>query len=986
VVVVRREWEPEDLVASWTLVEQDERELVAYKRGATRLGFALMLKFFELEARFPRHANELPPAAIAYVARQVDVDPAELAEYEWTGSTAEYHRSQIRHALGFRRFSEDDEAKLAGWLAEEVAPVELADERLREALLTRCRSERIEPPSRVDRILGTARAAVSDRFTTAVLSRLGPSTVAGLEALAGIGIDGQDPTSDAWLAELKADPGRVSRDTLRAELGRLARVRALGLPDQLFAGWSDKLVAAWRARAAAEYPSDLRAHEQAVRLTLLAALAWTRQGEIVDGLVDLLIALVHKIDARAEQGAQAELVADLHRVRGKENLLFRLAEAALEHPDDTVRQALYPVVGPTTLAELVREGRASESALRARTRVRLRASYSSYYRRVIPELLEALEFRSSNTRHAPVIDALALLRRYAHRPTIRYYGVGETVPVDGIVPADWRSAVVEEREDGTSRVERIPYELCVLAALREAIRRREVWIIGAVRWRNPDTDLPADFDAHRLGHYERLRQPLDPTEFITDLRGELSAALCDLDAAIAADDTGGVSIGIRAGRPWITVPKLAKQPEPANLERIKAAVQGRWGTVDLLDFLAEADHHIGLVDCFPSIATRETMPAGTLRERLLLVLFALGTNTGIKHLAGSDHGHSEAALRHVRRLHVTRENLRRAIATLVNANYAARDPALWGVGTACASDSKKFGSWESNLMTEWHARYRGPGVMIYWHVEKSRLCVYSQLKSCSSSEVAAMMEGLLRHGTDVPIEANYVDTHGASDVGFAFTYLLGYSLLPRLKNIGAARLYLPGPSLVGSLPHPETVLTRPIRWELIAQQYDQMVKFATALKLRTAESEQILRRFTRPGPQHPTYAALVELGRAVKSVFVARYLRSEALRREINDGLQVVENWNSANGTLFYGKDRELTGADRDTQEVSVLALRLLQSALVFVNTLLLQRILADQPFALTAEDRRAITPLFWTHVRPYGTFQLHLDRHLDLDPHPVSA
>jgi TnpA family transposase len=984
--VVRREWEPEDLVGSWTLVEQDQKELVAYKRGATRLGFALMLKFFEIEARFPRHPNEFPPAVIAYVARQVEVEPTELGDYEWTGSTAEYHRSQIRRAMGFRRFALDDEAKLAGWLAEEIAPVELSDDRLREALLARCRSERIEPPARVDRILGAARAAVSDRFTTAVMARLSMATIAGLETLAGIGVDGQDPASGAWLAELKADPGRVSRDTLRGELGKLARVRALGLPDQLFAGWSDKLVAAWRARATAEYPSDLRAHDPAVRLTLLAALAWTQQGEIIDGLVDLLIALVHKIGTRAEQGAQAELVADLHRVRGKENLLFRLAEAALEHPDDTVRQALYPVVGPSTLAELVREGRASESALRARTRVRLRSSYSSYYRRVIPELLEALGFRSSNARHAPVIDALALMRRYANRHNIRYYAVDEVVPLDGIVPADWRTAVVEEREDGTSGVERIPYELCVLAALREAIRRREVWVIGAVRWRNPDIDLPADFDVHRATHYERLGQPLDPTDFITGLRGELSAALSDLDAALTANDSGGVSIGMRAGRPWITVPKLAKQPEPANLERIKAAVQARWGTVDLLDFLAEADHHVGLVDCFPSIATRETTPAATLRERLLLVLFALGTNTGIKHVADGDHGHSEAALRHVRRLHVTKENLRRAIATLVNANYAARDPGLWGAGTACASDSKKFGSWESNLMTEWHARYRGPGVMIYWHVEKGRLCVYSQLKSCSSSEVAAMMEGLLHHGTDVPIEANYVDTHGASDIGFAFTHLLGYSLLPRLKNIGAARLYLPATGLADSLPNLSTVVTRPIRWELIAQQYDQMVKFATALKLRTAESEQILRRFTRPGPQHPTYAALVELGRAVKSVFVARYLRSEALRREINDGLQVVENWNSANGALFYGKDRELTGADRDSQEVSVLALHLLQSALVYVNTLLLQRILADQPIELTVEDRRAISPLFWTHVRPYGTFQLHLDRHLDLDPHPVSA
>jgi hypothetical protein len=600
-------------------------------------------------------------------------------------------------------------------------------------------------------------------------------------------------------------------------------VRAIGLPDQLFEGWSDKLVETWRARAAAEYPSDLRSHDRAVRLTLLAALAWTRQGEIIDGLVDLLIALVHKIAAHAEQGAQTELVADLHRVRGKENLLFRLAEAALDHPDDTVRDALYPVVGPGTLAELVREGRASESALRARTRARLRASYSSYYRKVIPELLDALQFRSSNTRHAPVIEAIALMRRYAHRHSVRYYAADETVPLDGIVPADWRPAVALERADGTGRVERIPYELCVLTALREAIRRREVWIVGAVRWRNPDVDLPADFDAHRAGHYERLGQPLDPSEFISSLQGELSAALSDLNAALAANDTAGVSIGIRAGRPWITVPKPAKQPEPANLERIKAAVQARWGTVDLLDFLAEADHHIGLIDCFPSIATREAMPAATLRERLLLVLFALGTNTGIKHVADGDHGHSEAALRHVRRLFVTKQNLRRAIATLVNANYAARDPKLWGAGTACASDSKKFGSWESNLMTEWHARYRGPGVMIYWHVEKGRLCIYSQLKSCSSSEVAAMMEGLLHHGTDVPIEANYVDTHGASEIGFAFTQLLGYSLLPRLKNIGAARLYLPDAGLAASLPHLSTVLTRPIRWELIAQQYDQMV-------------------------------------------------------------------------------------------------------------------------------------------------------------------
>jgi Tn3 transposase DDE domain-containing protein len=149
-------------------------------------------------------------------------------------------------------------------------------------------------------------------------------------------------------------------------------------------------------------------------------------------------------------------------------------------------------------------------------------------------------------------------------------------------------------------------------------------------------------------------------------------------------------------------------------------------------------------------------------------------------------------------------------------------------------------------MTEYHQRYGGAGVMIYWHVERDSVCIYSQLKTCSSSEVAAMIEGLLRHCTTAQIEANYTDTHGASIIGFAFCELLGFRLLPRLKRIGAIRLYRPDDTPARWKPL-ERVLTRPIRWELIARQYDQLVKYATALRLGTAEAEQVLRRFTRGG-------------------------------------------------------------------------------------------------------------------------------------------
>ena len=208
------------------------------------------------------------------------------------------------------------------------------------------------------------------------------------------------------------------------------------------------------------------------------------------------------------------------------------------------------------------------------------------------------------------------------------------------------------------------------------------------------------------------------------------------------------------------------------------------------------------------------------------------------------------------------------------------------------------------------------------------------------------------------VEGNYVDTHGQSEIGFGITRLLGFELLPRIKQINKVRLYRPVIGQPDSYPQLAPALTRPIRWDLVEQNYDQMIKYATAIRQGTASTEAILRRFTRLA-SHPTYQAMLEVGRAQRTIFVARYLRSRELQREITEGLDVVEAFNGANSVIYYGKGGEIASNRHDEQEMTVLCLRILQAALVYVNTLMLQDVLAEPDWTelLTPEDRRGLTP-----------------------------
>ena len=141
----------------------------------------------------------------------------------------------------------------------------------------------------------------------------------------------------------------------------------------------------------------------------------------------------------------------------------------------------------------------------------------------------------------------------------------------------------------------------------------------------------------------------------------------------------------------------------------------------------------------------------------------------------------------------------------------------------------------------------------------------------------------------------------------------------------------------------------------------------------------LIKKFSRENYNHPVYKTLIEIGNAVKTIFLCRYLSSEALRVEINESQNVVERLNGIMHFIFYGKLGEISTNRSKEQALAVSCLHLLQVCMVYINTLLIQEFLSDPAWAnkLTPEDKRALTPLIHAHINPYGLFPLDLYKRL---------
>jgi hypothetical protein len=241
---------------------------------------------------------------------------------------------------------------------------------------------------------------------------------------------------------MKADSGKPGVDQLQAEIDKLRAIRAVGVPADPFALVPWKVLQTLKRRATNEIATEMRSHPEEIRYALMGCFLHVRGMEVTDEVTHMAVELIHRLDVRSEKQIHREWLADLERVDGKMQILSTIAEAVTEYPDGIVREVIFPRVKEEIFRNLVAEFRVTGPNLRLLRQAVMQRKFARHYRRMLPALLETLQFRSDN-RFQPVIEALTVIQRHQGSHHC-HFPEAEPIPIEGVVTPAWEERVFEE--------------------------------------------------------------------------------------------------------------------------------------------------------------------------------------------------------------------------------------------------------------------------------------------------------------------------------------------------------------------------------------------------------------------------------------------------------------------------------------------------------------------------------------------------------------
>ncbi|MBT2407263.1 MULTISPECIES: Tn3 family transposase [unclassified Streptomyces] len=514
----------------------------------------------------------------------------------------------------------------------------------------------------------------------------------------------------------------------------------------------------------------------------------------------------------------------------------------------------------------------------------------------------------------------------------------------------------------------------VFTALAEELRTGDVAVVGSEEYADWSQQLLAwEAVQEKLGAYlvevglceEGEAAGFDAKFFRRQLEDRLR------DAAAAADagypDNEGLVIDTETGIPSLKAHRADAQRPSAK--RLEEEIKARMPERSLMGIVARTAYWMEWWRRFGPASGNEPKLQDPL-GRYVITTFVKGTNMGPYEAARHIPGVSGHELAYVANRHFSLVLLNEAIADLVNAHAHLDISQAWGDGTTVAADGTHMDTY---------------------------IALFTHFIPCGVWEAVYIIEGLLKNTSEVQPATVHADTQGQSQPVFALAHLLGFDLMPRIRNWKGMTFYRP--SKQTEYVHIDALFgevgKNVIDFDLIESQFRHLMRVAVSVQEGAISSSTLLKRLRSGSKKNATYAAFREVGRVIRTVQLLRYLADAPLRRRVTAATNKVESFNRFSQWIGFGNRGIIADNDPVEQEKAMKFNALLTNAVIFHNALDIAEIvrqLLEEGWTIEPEDLAHISPYLTEHINRFGEYSTHelairpdaYDPKLDVDFTPL--
>ena len=947
----------DELIRRYTFSEID-LSVIRQRRGASnRLGFAVQLCYL----RFPGvvlGANDAPSASVLrIVAMQLNTSVEKWAEYGQREQTRREHLVELQTHFGFKPFTvrhyRDAVHDLTATATRTDKGAVLASE-----LVDLFRMQLVILPAvnAIERICAEALTRANRQIHTALTADLSAAQRQRLDALLKRREDGKS-TMLTWLRQ---SPAKANSRHMLEHIDRLRAWQALQLPADIERQVHQNRLLKMAREGAQMIAADLAKFEPERRYATMVALAVEGTATVIDEIIELHDRIMGQLFSVAKRKHQEQFHASGKAINAKLRLYGQIGQALLEAKlsGGDAFAAIESVMPWSEFAESVTDAQKLAQPEDFDFLRRIGESYATL-RRYSPPFLDVLKLRAAPAAR-DVLDAVEMLRRVNAENERK---LPDDAPIAFIKPR-WAKLVITD--DG---IDRRYYELCALSELKNALRSGDIWVQGSRQFKDfSDYLLPADKFAS-LKQASALALPIE-----TDCETYLSERMVLLEQQL--DTVNQMALDNDLPDAIITASGLSVTPldasVPDSAQQLIDKAAALLPHVKIPELLMEVDRWTNFTRHFTHLKTGELAKDKTL---LLTTVLADGINLGLSKMAESCPGTTYSKLSWLQAWHIRDETYSAALAELVNAQYRHTFASHWGDGTTSSSDGQRFragGKAEStgHINPKYGAE---PGRTFYTHISDQYAPFSSKVVNVGIRDATYVLDGLLYHESDLRITEHYTDTAGFTDHVFALMRLLGFIFAPRIRDLGDTKLYIPkrarGESTYSAL---KPLIGGTLNVKLIRDHWDDILRLATSIKQGVATASLLVRKLSSYPRQNGLAAALRELGRIERTLFILSWLQSVELRRRVQVGLNKGEARNALARAVFFNRLGEVRDRSFEQQRYRASGLNLVTAAIVLWNTTYLERATQALSTQTTSDDenlRQYLSPLGWEHINLTGDY-----------------